>query len=314
MFDLVSSTVDVEMTDLVIPIILSFIAGASTGIGGLIGVYKRLSMKYFDLIMGFAAGVMLAVATFGLIDEGIVLLEGNYEVYIIAPVIIGGVSLGVFVLLMIDKLMPHLHTLSDSEEEFGECEGVICKPECPCPHKDRWFECPYLEDGKCKAMGRCFCPKKLQFQKSIKYSGILLAIGLTIHNAPEGISMGVGFLAASALGIAMTFAIALHNIPEGLAIAVPLMQGDYSRKKIVIIAFLSGMAEPLACIVAIFTLQLVSVLVLSFFLSFAGGAMIYVTSDELIPESHKHGYEHEATIGLLFGLVLMLVLIITFGI
>ncbi len=303
------------MVDYVTPIVLSLIAGAASGIGGLIGVYKRLSMKYFDLVIGFAAGVMLAVATLGLIEEGISLMEGGSPAHIIAIVIISGVALGVFILLALDKGIPHLHTLVNSSDECEECAEAVCDMDCQCPNKDRWFECPYLsEEGKCKAMGRCFCPRKLQFQKSIKYSGILLAIGLTIHNAPEGIAMGVGFLAASALGISMTIAIALHNIPEGLAIAVPLMQAEYSRKKILLIAFLSGMAEPIACIIAIFALQSVSTLTLAFFLAFAGGAMIYIVSDELIPESHKHGFEHEATLGLFLGFVLMLLLIIGFGI
>ena len=126
--------------------------------------------------------------------------------------------------------------------------------------------------------------------------------------------MGVGFLAASALGVSMTIAIALHNIPEGLAIAVPLMQAESSRKRILLISFLSGMAEPISCVIAIFLLQSVSTLTLAFFLAFAGGAMIYIVSDELIPESHKHGFEHEATLGLFFGFVLMLLLIIGFGI
>lgn len=300
------------MVDFVTPIVLSFIAGAASSLGGLLGVYKRLSMRYFDMAIGFAAGVMLAVATFGLIDGGIGLFTGGESIYLIALIIIAGVGSGLGVLFALDKLLPHLHTLDDSSNECELGEEVCTERDCQCPNKDRWFECPYLEDGKCKAMGRCFCPRRLQFKKRIRYSGILLAIGLTIHNAPEGIAMGVGFLAAASLGITMTLAIALHNIPEGLAIAVPLMQADYSRRKIVLIAFLSGMAEPIACIIAIFLLQAVSPVILAFFLAFAGGAMIYITSDELIPESHKHGYEHQATIGLILGLVLMLFLIIVF--
>jgi len=304
-----------KMVDFVTPIILSFIAGASASIGGLLGVYKRLSMKYFDLVIGFAAGVMLAVATLGLIDEGILMLTGGYTAFLTGVIIISGVAAGVLLLLAIDKGIPHLHTLENPSDDRIDCVKAVCDRDCQCPDKDRWFECPYLgENGKCKAMGQCFCPRKLQFQKRIKYSGILLAIGLTIHNAPEGIAMGVGFLAASALGISMTIAIALHNIPEGLAIAVPLMQANYSRKKILIIAFLSGMAEPIACVISLFALQHVSIIMLAFFLAFAGGAMIYITSDELIPESHKHGFEHEATLGLLLGFVLMLLLIIGFNI
>ncbi|HUX98201.1 MAG TPA: ZIP family metal transporter [Candidatus Deferrimicrobium sp.] len=302
------------MVDFLTPLLFSVIAGAATGIGGLIGIYKRLSMKYFDMAIGFAAGVMLAVATLGLINEGIILLNGGYTALIITITVISGVALGMIVLLIIDRVLPHLHTLIDSSDRKEECKKVVCAQECKCPNKDKWFECPYLEDGICRSAGNCFCPRKLEFQKHLKYSGILLAIGLTIHNAPEGIAMGVGFLATSALGFSMAIAIALHNIPEGLAIAVPLMQAKYGRRKIFLISFFSGMAEPIACVIAIFLLQSVSTLFLAFFLAFAGGAMIYITSDELIPESHKHGYEHQATIGLLLGFILMLMLIIGFQI
>jgi len=302
------------MTDIITPLLLSLIAGAATGIGGLIGIGKRLSMRSFDTIIGFAAGVMLAVATLGLIEESYALIVGTQVVGIIALIIIGGVAAGVLVLLFLDKVLPHIHAMSDDEHCNMTEDQIFCDRDCICPDKDKWFKCPYLKDGKCTAHGGCFCPRRIEYQKKIAYSGILLAIGLTLHNAPEGIAVGVGFLATPALGFTMALAIALHNIPEGLAIAVPLMQGNYTRKKALLISSLSGMAEPIACFIAVLFLQFVHPLFLAFFLAFAGGAMIYVTSDELIPESHKHGYEHEATIGLLLGFGLMLALIIVFGV
>ncbi|NHI94707.1 MAG: hypothetical protein EAX96_19610 [Candidatus Lokiarchaeota archaeon] len=302
------------MTDIMTPLLLSLIAGASTGIGGLIGITKRLTMRSFDTIIGFAAGVMLAVATLGLIEESYSLIVSTQLVGIIALIIIGGVAAGVLVLLFLDKILPHIHALSDDEHCEMTEEQLFCERECMCPDKDKWFKCPYLKDGKCTAHEGCFCPRRLKYQKKIAYSGLLLAIGLTLHNAPEGIAVGVGFLAAPTLGFTMALAIAIHNIPEGLAISVPLMQGNYSRKKSLLISSLSGMSEPIACLIAILFLQFVHPLFLAFFLAFAGGAMIYVTSDELIPESHKHGYEHEATIGLLLGFMLMLALIISFGV
>ncbi len=300
------------MTNFLIPILMSAIAGAATGLGGIIGIYKRISMKYFDMVLGFAAGIMIAVATFGLIDEGLELLNDRYEVLDIAFIIISGLGLGMLMLLIMDKVLPHLHTIAHSQNERRKDQEMICTRECKCPNKDKWFECPYLENDTCRAEGGCYCPRIIEFQKRMRYSSILLIIGLTLHNAPEGIAMGVGFLATAGLGFSMTFAIALHNIPEGLAIAMPLMQGKYSRKKILLISFLSGMTEPLACMLAVFFLQKVSPGTLAFFLAFAGGAMLYITSDELIPESHKHGYEHQATIGLILGLILMLLLSIIF--
>ncbi|MFX1294044.1 MAG: ZIP family metal transporter [Promethearchaeota archaeon] len=302
------------MEDFLVIIIFSVIAGGSTGIGGIIGIFKRLSMKYFDMITGFAAGVMLAVATFGLIDEGIIILNEGTPFAIIAIVIVSGVGLGMILLLVLDKVLPHLHVLDNSQDRGEQCVDIVSSHDCKWSDKEKWFECPYFKDEKCQLNMNLRCPRELEFQMKAKNSGILLASGLTIHNAPEGIAMGVGFLAAPTLGFTMTIAIALHNIPEGLAIAVPLIQGKYPRQKIIFITLLSGMAEPLACVIAIFLLQNISLLFLAFFLAFAGGAMIYITSDELIPESHKHGYEHEATVGLLLGLILMLILTIIFQI
>jgi len=299
--------------DLLMPILLSVIAGLATGLGAVFGIFKRFSMKYFDLIIGFAAGVMLAVATLGLINEGILLLETEESTPVIAITIIGGVGVGMLILLFIDKILPHLHAYSNNRKKNNHCEEITYVKECHWEQKTKWAECPFLEkDGKCKAEQGCFCPQKIEFQRHIELSGILLAIGLIIHNTPEGIAMGAGFLATASLGISLAFAIALHHIPEGFAIAAPLMQANYGRMKIMFLTLLAGMAAPLACIIALFLLENLSHLVLAFFLCFAAGAMIYITSNDLIPESHKHGYEREATIGVLLGLILMLFLLLIF--
>ncbi|MHA1229321.1 MAG: ZIP family metal transporter [Candidatus Helarchaeota archaeon] len=303
------------MKDLLTPILMSTIAGLSTGLGGLFGIFKKLSMRQFDTLIGFSAGVMFAVATFGLIDEGMILIE-TYNLFQVVVVIIGGVIVGILFLLTLDYVLPHLHSMGDKQNSKKKFKEEFCERECMCPfdEKEKWFKCPYLKEGKCTLQGNCFCPKKIEFQRKMRYSGILLAIGLTLHNAPEGIAVGVGFLATPLLGFAMTFAIALHNIPEGIAVSLPLLQGNYTKKKALLISFLSGLAEPISCIISLLFLQWVSDLFLAFFLTFAGGAMIYITSDELIPESHSHGYEHEASIGIMLGFILMLVLMIGFGI
>ncbi len=301
------------MSEIMLPILLSLIAGLATGLGAIIGIFKQFSMKYFDLIIGFAAGVMLAVATLGLINEGIVLLKLEESASVIAMTTIGGVGAGMLILLFVDKMLPHAHAYSNHNKKTKQCEERNFSKDCHWEDKNKWAKCPFIEkDGKCKAEQGCFCPHKVEFQRQIKFSGFLLALGLIIHNTPEGIAMGAGFLAIPSLGISLAFAIALHHIPEGFAIAAPLMQANYGRKKIMFLTTLAGLAAPLSCFIAIFLLEFLSHLVLAFFLCFAAGAMIYITSDELIPESHKHGYEHEATIGLFLGLILMLFLTIMF--
>lgn len=304
------------MIDLLMPILLSVIAGLATGLGAILGIFKRFSMKYFDLIVGFAAGVMLAVATLGLISEGILLLKTE-SIPIMAITVIGGVGVGMVVLLVIDKTLPHLHASINNRKKNHQCEERTFVKECRWQNKTKWSECPFLErDGICRAEQGCFCPHKIEFTRHAELSGVLLAIGLIIHNTPEGIAMGAGFLALESLGISLAFAIALHHIPEGLAIAVPLMQANYSRIKILLLTLVAGLAAPFACLIALLLLEssisLFSNLFLTFFLCFAAGAMIYLVSNDLIPESHKHGYEREATIGVLLGLILMLFLFIIF--
>jgi len=303
------------MNDFALPIILSMMAGLATGLGALFGIYKRFSMKYFDLIIGFAAGVMLAIATLGLINQGIALIRIEESIPVVAVIIIAGVGSGMLILLLLDKVLPHLHAYGNNRKKAQECEHINYVKECHWEKKNKWAECPSLEaGGNCKAEQGCLCPYKVEFQRQIKFSGLLLALGLIIHNTPEGLAMGAGFLAVSSLGVSLAFAIALHHIPEGFAIAAPLMQANYGRKKILLLTLLAGLAAPLSCFIAIFLLENLTHLVLAFFLCFAAGAMIYITSDELIPESHKHGYEHEATIGIMLGLILMLFLTIIFQI
>ena len=134
--------------------------------------------------------------------------------------------------------------------------------------------------------------------------GLLIAIGIAVHNIPEGLAIGVSYASLPALGIFIAVAITIHNVPEGLATAAPLCAGGMCRSKACLMAFLSGLAEPAAALLSILLLGSVSTMILGLSLAFAAGAMFYITGDELIPESHAHGYEHEATIAMVVGLLL----------
>jgi len=137
--------------------------------------------------------------------------------------------------------------------------------------------------------------------------GLMLMAAMTLHNVPEGLAIGTAYAAQPHLGLLLAIGIALHNIPEGIAVAGPFRACGMPARQYVGWSIASGMAEPLAALIgAVFVMQFSAVL--PFSLAFAGGAMLYVVSDELIPESHSHGFEHEATIGFLSGFVLMLVL------
>lgn len=144
-------------------------------------------------------------------------------------------------------------------------------------------------------------------------TGFLVAIGIFLHNIPEGLAVVAGYAYMPRLGYLVAVAIALHNIPEGIATATPLIAAGMSGSRVFAITFLSGLAEPLGALMGSFLLVSASSFVLAFTLACAGGVMTYVTADELIPTAHSHGHEHEVAIGLTSGFVLILALTAVFG-
>jgi len=141
----------------------------------------------------------------------------------------------------------------------------------------------------------------------------LLIIAITLHNFPEGLAVGVGFGSGN-LGEAMALmvAIGLQNMPEGLAVALPLVREKWPRGKALLYAFGSGLAEPLAGILGVVAVTLMRPL-LPWGLAFAAGAMLYVVSDEIIPETHRRGFEREGTWGVIIGFLVMMFLDNVFG-
>lgn len=136
----------------------------------------------------------------------------------------------------------------------------------------------------------------------------LLILAITIHNFPEGMAVGVGFGSGDFdVAIALAIAIALQNMPEGLAVALPLIREGYSRWKAVFLALLSGMVEPIGGFLGAAVVSIAQPL-LPWGLSFAAGAMLYVVSEEIIPETHRKGFAKVGTTGLLLGFVVMMVL------
>lgn len=136
----------------------------------------------------------------------------------------------------------------------------------------------------------------------------LFVIAITIHNFPEGLAVGVSFGSGdAAAGMVIALAIGLQNMPEGLAVALPLLRESYSRGKSLWYATLTGLVEPVGGLLGV---ALISVFqpILPWGLAFAAGAMLFVVSDEMIPESHRKGFAREATFGLIAGFVVMMFL------
>ena len=137
---------------------------------------------------------------------------------------------------------------------------------------------------------------------------MLFVMAIAIHNLPEGIAAGVGF-GSDNIGNAITVAlgIALQNIPEGMIIVSPLIMAGVSKWRVFLIASFTGVIEIIGTLIG-FTAVSVATAILPFALAFAGGTMIYVVSDEMIPETHSHGYEQMATYSLLLGFITMLIM------
>ena len=236
--------------------------GGATVLGTLIGFsFKQISHKFSDIILSFAAGVMLCAAVFGLVQPSLG-YGGKYSVL----VTIIGIFCGAYMLNIIDKLVPHLHSMSGVDTES---------------HTEM--------------------NKKLN-------KVLLFVMAIAIHNLPEGIAAGVGFGTGNT-SEALTIAggIALQNIPEGMVIITPMLAAGISKKRTFVIAALTGLVEVIGTFLGYFTVTL-SNAILPFALAFAGGTMLYVISDEMIPETHAHGSERGATYALLVGFCLTLLM------
>lgn len=236
--------------------------GGATVAGAALGfLFKKISHAFSDIVLAFAAGVMLAAAVIGLILPS---LDYGGKMPMLVTVV--GIFCGALCLNLLDRLVPHLHRLSGVDQEAHPSQTA-------------------------------------QLNKVL-----LFVMAIAIHNLPEGIAAGVGF-GTGDTGEALTIAagIALQNIPEGMVIIAPMLAAGMSRGRTFVIALVTGLIEVVGTLLGYFAVSLSSA-VLPFALAFAGGTMLYVISDEMIPETHAHGCERGATYALLGGFCLMLVM------
>ena len=232
--------------------------GGATIIGSLIGfIFKKISHRFSDIILSFAAGVMLAAAVLGLILPSLE-YGGKWGLLItVAGIFVGAVSLN-----LIDRLVPHLHKMVGAD---------------------------------------------IEEHRSTNLDKVLLFVtAIAIHNLPEGIAAGVGFGSGDTTqALLIAGGIALQNIPEGMVIIGPMLAAGVSPRRTFLAAMATGLLEVLGTLIGYFAVSIASV-ILPFALAFAGGTMLYVISDEMIPETHAHGSERGATYALLVGFCVML--------
>ena len=242
--------------------------GGATVIGAAIGfLFKNISHKFSDIVLSFAAGVMLAAAVLGLVIPAVEFGGGGVIGVLIATL---GIFLGAICLNLVDKLVPHLHKLAGVDLET---------------HKEN----PKI--GKI----------------------LLFVFAIAIHNLPEGIAAGVGFGSGNtAEALVIAGGIALQNIPEGMVIIAPMLSAGISKKRTFIYAALTGLVEVIGTFIGYFAVSIATA-ILPYALAFAGGTMLYIISDEMIPETHAHGGQRGATYALLVGFCLMLAFDILIG-
>ena len=233
---------------------------------------KKPSPLFTKLSLGFAAGIMIAASVWSLLMPAIDQLEseGKTAAFPVAT----GFILGAAFLMILDKLMPHLHI--NSQEPEG----------------------PKTTFGKHQ----------------------LLFLAMTIHNIPEGMAVGISFVAAAAINtpeaysaaIALTIGMGIQNVPEGTAVTLPLRASGMSSGKSFIFGVISGLVEPIAALIVVM-LSTLFIPIMPWLLSFAAGAMIYVVIEELIPTARLGEHSDIGTIAVILGFVLMMVLDTSLG-
>lgn len=233
--------------------------GGSTIIGSCIGfAFRKLSHRFSDIVLSFAAGVMLAAAVIGLILSSLE-YGGRFGLLMTIP----GIFAGALCLNLIDKLVPHLHKIVG----------------------------PDIEEHNNHNLSKV----------------LLFVTAIAIHNLPEGIAAGVGFGSGDiSQALLIAGGIALQNIPEGMVIIGPMLAAGVSPGKTFVCAMITGLVEVVGTLAGYLAVSAASA-ILPFALAFAGGTMLYVISDEMIPETHAHGCERGATYALLVGFCVMLI-------
>ena len=238
-------------------LLLSALAGLSTGVGSLLGlVVRKPGPRFMALTLSFSAGAMILVSFVRLLPESI-------EAIGFGPAHLAFFG-GMLALLLIDALIPHEYM---AEHRHGE---------------------------------------EAEQKQQLMRTGLLVAVGIAIHNFPEGMASFVGALQDPKLGIAIAIAVAVHNIPEGVAVSAPVYAATGSRGKAFLWSLLSGVAEPIgAGLAALVLAPFLGDVLLGIVAGVVAGIMVAISIDELLPVSRSFGEEHLSLVGIIAGMAVM---------
>jgi len=262
---------------------LTLIAGLSTGIGSLIAFFaKKTNKKFLSVSLGFSAGVMIYVSMIEIFQKAqdALMLEFGEKMGAVWTVI--AFFGGMFLIALIDKLIPSAENPHEPKNVLADCEGC----------------------GDCEV-----CVKELKAKKQreqLMRTGLFTALAIAIHNFPEGMATFVSAFQDPSIAIPIVAAIAIHNIPEGIAVSVPIYQATGSRKQAFLYSFTSGLAEPIGALIGwLVLIPIMSDMVYGIIFAAVAGIMVFISVDELLPSAREYGEHHLSIYGLIAGMMVM---------
>ena len=265
---------EITTTNVLPAFMLTLLAGLSTGLGGVISLFavkrKDSHKTFLPFALGLSAGVMIYVSFMEILLEAQTTLVAARGETVGQGMTVLGFFLGIAVIFIIDRLLPdevNPHEIHDETDTKATWQR----------DRDR-----------------------------LQRVGVMTAIGIVIHNFPEGLATFMSALEDVRLGVAIAIAIAIHNIPEGIAVAVPIYYASGSRKKALKASFLSGLAEPLGALIGgIVLLPFMSPTVYGVIMGAVAGIMVFISLDELLPTAEAYGKHHLAIFGVVLGMAIM---------
>ena len=273
------------MESIAYALLLTLLAGAATGIGSLLIIFKKkLSSNFLAAALGLSAGVMIFISLAELYPEAREAIRSIFPYADGQALVLISFFAGIGIIFLIDFIIPEY-------ENPHEATGLSLD--------SRTAATDII--GK-SGLGESDALKKL---------GVMSAIAIAIHNFPEGMATFIGSLKDAQTGAGITFAVAIHNIPEGIAVAIPIYYATRSKYKAVLYATLSGLTEPLGAAVcygltAIFGIRISDgSAAFPLILAAVAGIMVYISLDELLPTAEKYGKHHIAISGVVAGMAIM---------
>jgi len=205
-----------------------------------------------------------------------------------------GLSAGVMIYLSFVELLSYaIKGIGFSSANFFFFIGVLTMAliDFILPHH-------YLEEK--------ICHRQNIIDPQLLSTGLVVTLGLIIHNVPEGMAVFLSSFTNLRLGVLLAIAIAIHNIPEGIAVAAPIYHATQNKSKAIKYALISGMAEPLGAIIAYFLLKpYLNGNILSYIFALVAGVMVYISFDELLPACFREGHGHRAILGIISGMMIV---------